>query len=264
MERTIYVEPIAKRYTVEVKDANKSGVNRSYRVASPCCSREGHPVLRKEEMKCAECGKVVSTKECTHKIVSVGKEEFLVESALLKDVVDQMEKHDEIVLKAFLDSEPEGTQDRYDALVYCFPNEKKAKEYKELAQTLKGKFAIGTGVFRGNEYQVVVTVGDDGLLRMRKMVEETRRYPLDVEAVTALLNKVEVSAQVIDLQRKVLDKKKAESYDVKVFRDRRGEMEEKIIEDIVVHGRVPSFAPRIVEEQKAESEVERLKALLGE
>jgi NAD kinase len=264
MERTIYVEPIMKRYAVELKDANRERRNRSYSNASPCCSKEGHAVKLKQEMKCAECESLVDRKTCTHKVVKIGKEEFLIEAAVLDGVLEQLEQVEEITITAISDSEPEGARDRYDALVYGLPVEKKAKEYKELAETLKGKVAIGAGVFRGNEFQVVVTVGDDGLLRVRKLVEESQRYGVEAQALTALLSKVEVSPQVVELQRKVLEKKKVDAFDVTVFRDRRGEMEEQVIEEVVVHGRVPSFAPRIVEEQKAESEVERLKALLGE
>lgn len=261
-ERVVLIEPLQKRYVVGVKDANRDKRNRSYSNASPCCSKTGHPVKLRQEMKCAECGNDVDRKTCTHKVVKIGKEEHLIGADLLDGVLDQLEQVEEIRIHTIMEKEPEGANDRYDSLLYGTPAEKKAKDYKELVETLRGRVAVANGVFRNNEFQVLVTVGDDNVLRFRKLVEESQRYGFDEDAVASAMA-TPVPEQVIDIQRKILDKKKVEEFDVKQFKDSRAAMEEQIIEDIVVNGKVPEVKPVLVQAQE-ENEVERLKALLGE
>jgi hypothetical protein len=113
---------------------------------------------------------------------------------------------------------------------------------------------------RGNEFEVVAYVGADDVIRLATLVEERNMNGLpDLQ----VLDKVEVKKEVVDLSRKILDKRQVEQYDFKQFKDTRAKVEEQIIEDIVLHGKVPDMKRAMVE-QKEDDEVARLQALMNE
>ena len=259
MERNIYIEPLGKLFSVELKDANRERRNRSFSNAAPCCSTPENPVKLKQEMRCAQCGESVDRKVCTHKIVDIAKKSYLISADLLEQVQEQMERMDRLTVQAVLSQEPVGAADRYDVLVYVLPVEKRAAEYVELSALLKGRVAVGKGVFRSNEFQFVMSVGEDGIVRIRKLVDEAQHTTpaLDVAGVA-------MNSQIVELENRILDRRQASDFDITGFRDSRVAEEERIIEEVVLHGKIPEM-PAVAMVQKADQdEVERLKALLNE
>lgn len=251
MERGVVVEPLKKRFVVSLRDANKQTRNRSYPNASDCCGAR-----LKQEKFCSVCNQL--SHSCQRKIVKIGKEEHLVDASLLKQAVDALEGMEDIKLTSFLKRRPSGAEDRFDALIYVYPAKKHEGAYVELAEILKGRTAVGTGVFRGNEYQILVEVGDDGIIRMRKLVGEERRYDmLDVNV------DFEVNWQIIELENKILDKVTVEDVDLTKFKDTRTAIEERIIEEVVLNGKVPEVKSEVRQERDLD-EIERLRALAGE
>ncbi len=251
MEKEILVEPLQKRFKVSVKDANKQSRNRSYSNASNCCGSK-----LSQEKKCSGCGEKVASGECQRKIVKIGKEEHLIEASALKQCQETFAESGEIVLSTFMDKRPEGSEDRFGSLVYASPAEKRDAEYDELRKVLKNKVAIGKGVFRSNEFQVIVEVGADNLIRIRKLVEESQRY--DAPEVPA---EMELNGEIVDLERAIIEKAVVDEHDVTEFRDTRSAMEEKVIEEFVLHGKVPEIKQEVKQEQET-NELERLKALV--
>jgi len=248
----VFVEPLQKRFRVEVKDANRQKRNRSFANASECCGAR-----LKQEKFCSACNEKVAPYNCSRKIVKIGKEEHLIDAKALEQAQEALEGMEEMKLHAFLQGRPKGAEDRFEALVYAFPAKKREGQYAELAAVLKGYVAVGEAVFRGNEFQVLVEVGDDGVLRVRKLVEEEQRYPMQqVDAVA-------VNPEIVALERKLLERKTVGDYDLTAFRDTRAEVEEKVIEDFVLNGKVPEVKKEVRQAQEND-ELERLKALVGE
>jgi len=252
MEKEILIEPLQKRFRVSVKDANKASRNRSYSNASNCCGTK-----LSQEKKCSGCGEVLKSGDCQRKIVKIGKEEHLIEATALKQCQENFDSG-EIVLSSFMDKRPEGAEDRFGGLVYASPSDKRDAEYDELRKVLKNKVAIGKGVFRNNEFQVIVEVGADNLIRIRKLVEETQRY--DRPEVPPSMN---VNQEIVEVERQIVEKATVDDFDVTEFRDTRSAMEEKVIEDFVLNGTVPEIKREVKQVQEL-SELERLKALVGE
>lgn len=254
--KQIYIEPMRTGFEVQLKDANRQKRNRSFSNASPCCQ-----AALKQEKRCGKCGESVATADCKHKIVKLGKQEYIIETDALKQVQDSLAQSEKVSVHTFLDALPEGAEDRYDALVYAYPVDKKELQYAELRSLLDGKVAVGTAVLRSNEYQVVLIVGADGVLRMRKLVEESQRYDFSPAAVKECLDGISPREQVVQLGRKLIQKATVENYDVTEFRDARSEYEERIIEEYVLHGKTPRIAQE-VKHQQEQDEVARLQALL--
>lgn len=253
MERDVVIEPLQKRFRIAVKDANRQRRNRSFANASDCCG-----VKLRQEKFCSSCNGKVGYGECKRKLVKIGKEEHLVDAAALQQATDALEGMEDIKLDSFLSRRPTGAEDRFDALIYAYPAKKHEAAYAELAAVLEGRTAVGTAVFRGNEFQVLVEVGDDGRVRVRKLVEEEQRYELQEIA------KVAVNGQIVELERKILDKATVEDVDLSVFKDRRSEIEERIIEDVVLNGKAMPDVKKDVAKEKESDELARLKALAGE
>jgi hypothetical protein len=257
VEMDIEIVPLGKRFVVEIKDANKASRNRSYGNASDCCGR-----ALKQEKRCSGCGAEVS--ECSRKIVKIGKEEYVVDAKVLKQAKDALESMEGITVSSFLKNLPAGAEDRFESLVYASPKDKKVGQYAELAALLKGRVAVGKGVFRSNEFQVLLTVGDDGVVRIRKLVEESQRYAFDSSTVRTQVDSVKLDEGIVAVEQRILDKATVEGVDLSSFKDTRSEVEERIIEDIVVNGRVPDAPLAKRQEQESQDELARLKALLGE
>lgn len=250
MEKEILVEPLQKRFRVSVKDANKLARNRSYSNASNCCGAK-----LAQEKKCSTCNEQVKSNECQRKIVMIGKEEHLIEATALKQCQESFSDGG-IVLHTFMDKRPEGAEDRFGSLVYASPSEKRDAEYDELRKVLGNRVAIGKGVFRNNEFQVIVEVGDDNMIRIRKLIEETQRY--DKPEVPASM---ELNAEIVELEKQIVGKAVVDEFDVKSFRDTRSQMEEKVIEEFVLNGTIPEVKQE-VKQEKDTNELERLKALV--
>ena len=254
MEKEILVEPLQKRFKVVLKDANRQKRNRSFPNASNCCG------ARLQQKKfCSVCGEEVDTAELTRKIVKIGKEEHLVEASALKQAITALEALDAIKLSTFMSSRPSGVEDYFDALVFVLPAKKREQQYAELANILKGKVAFGSGVFRNNEFQIMVEVGDDGRIRVRKLVEESQRYDIPTVDIS-----VELNNELVELERKIVEKNVVDSFDLSKFRDARAEIEEQVIEDVVLNGGVVENVVPQVKQAVEEDEIERLKKLLND
>lgn len=254
MERDIVIEALGnKRFKVELKDANRATMNRSYPNASDCCG-----VKLKQEKFCSSCMKKVEGTPA-RKLVKLGKSEYLIDAAALDNAMEQLEQMDAITVTAFVEEIP-AVEDRYDALLYGLPAEKRGSEYRELVEILKGRTAIGKGVFRNNEFQVLLEVGNDGCIRIRKLVEESRRYDIAFDSVQIAL-KSPVNEQVVELEKQIIGKKSVKEFDFSEFKDTRAKIEEQVIEDFVLHGKVPQVT--VVQEQKDENELARLQSLLN-
>lgn len=259
MQKTVVIEPLQKRFEVSLNSANRKKRNRYYSNASPCCN-----VRLKQEKKCSACEKLVENGSVTHKIATIGKEEYLIEADELKQVKDQLEAMEEMRVHTFLKKRPKGAEDRFDSLYYAKPAKKQEAQYAELREILNGRTAIGNVVIRSNEYQALIEVGSDGILRFRTLVEEGQRYDFDAQAINSEIEGKQPSQEIIDLERQILDKNSTDTYDITEFRDTRSEYEEQVIEEYVLHGRAPDTTTKPkVQEQAEQSELERLKALAG-
>lgn len=254
-ERTIKVEVLNKTFGVGLMPVAKAKRNRSWLNASDCCG-----VKLQQDKKCTACQKEVKATECQRKIVKVGKEEYLVKAEDIDNALESMESQEELVIHTFLPKLPENIQDRVDGIDYMAPIEKKEKDYKELQALLKGRFAVGKIVIRSNEYEVIVSVGTDGVIRMQKLVEQTQLY----DKPTISMDNVSLSEEIISLECSIIEKKMKSEYNFTEFKDTRSKVEEDIIEQVVLHGEVPQIVVKKVEIQKENDEVARLKALLGE
>lgn len=254
MEKTIFVEPLQKYFKVSIKEANKQKRNRSFSNASDCCG-----VVLKQEKFCSGCNEKI-TETPSRKIIKIGKQEHLIDAQALKQVQEQLESCEDIKIHTFLNKLPSNAVDRFESLVYTYPAVKKEAQYKELTEILKNRFAIGTGVFRNNEFQVILSVGNDGILRIRKLVEESQRYDFDSEEVVASFINTEVNPQVLEIENSILDKQMKDDFDLTSFKDMRTAYEEQIIEDFVINGKIPEIKTKVAEQQ-AVDELERLKAL---
>jgi hypothetical protein len=218
-------------------------------------------VKLKQEKSCSACGKEVHSGECSRKIVKVGKEEYLVKADDIDKALEAMEAQEELLLHTFVKEIPQDINDRIDGVEYIVPAEKKTKEYRELQEILQGRYAIGKVVIRSNEYEVIVSVGADGIIRMEKLVEQSQLY--DVPSIDAVAT-AEVSKEIISLECSLIDKRMQSDYDFTAFKDTRSKVEEDIIEQVVKSGEVPQAVVKQVEVKQDNDEVARLKALLGE
>jgi hypothetical protein len=255
MERQILIEPLQKRFTVALKNANKEARNRYYPNASDCCG-----VKLKQEKFCSSCNAKVEGVETRRKIIKIGKAEHLIESKALKQVKESLEAMETLEIHTFLKELPANAEDRFDNLVYVLPVEKKLAQYSELIELLKGKVAVGKGVFNGNEYQFVVSVGSNNVIKLRKLVEQSQIYDINMDLVSEAV-KTSLNPQIIALERQIIDRKLSTAFDISQFRDSRTEYEEKIIEEFVINGTVPEIKTEIAETQE-QDELERLKALI--
>lgn len=259
--KTIFIEPLQKRFDVDLKNAAKAARNKSYANASDCCGAK-----LKQEKKCADCGEAVHANDCRRKIVSIGKQDYLIDTSALKAVQETLEATDELRLRTFLNGEfGKEAQDRFDSLVYAFPIKKREAHYKELAALLKGRTAVGVAVFGSNEYEVLVTLGEDNIIRVRKLVEERQRYEYDFDAVKEQLADAKVNDEVIALENDILNRKSVDAYDFGVFHDTRSDFEEKVIEDYVLNGVMPQAAQTLEQfkDKQDNDELARLRVLAG-
>lgn len=249
MERTWVLEPLKKRFTVDMKAANRDKRNRSFSNASSCCEAKLKIVKR-----CSGCDNEVSAADCTHKLVKIGKEEHLIDGATLKGI---MPEEGEIVFDTVLDELPKGTDDWFAKLDFAAPAKKHEAEYAELAEILKGRYAIGKGVFRNNEFQVVATTGSDGIIRSRRLIDGDQRN--EKPNISEL---PEPNNQIVGVENQILGKSAVDGFDFNQFRDTRVEQEEKVIEDFVLHGKKPSKVVQEVKARVESDELERLKSLM--
>ena len=269
--KQIYVAPLQKEFTVEVDTANRKAKSTSYRSACSCAevttSTKGKKVVLgkfRQEMRCEKCNVEKSASTDTRKIVKVGTDELLIDASAIASAQQALEAIENVKLHTFLNKKPTGTEDRIESLIYDFPADKKAKHYAELAKLLKGRWAIGNGVFGKNEYQVLATCGDDDVVRFWTLVEERNRKDHNFEECASVVNGINLPEQVVALENELLDKATVDDYDLTKFVDTRTEVEQNVIEDFVVNGKLPEAPPTAqIEEEQAEDEVARLKALMG-
>jgi hypothetical protein len=261
MERQIVVEPLQKEFTLDIKDAFRQKRATSFASASPNSTLE-KPIRLVQKKFDAESTmtddrnkwREVSESQVTHKIVKIGKEEHLIP----KDVLEKATEFgsDKLKIHTILRGDmPVEAKTRICGVMYGHAKAKREGEYTELAEILKGRYAVGTIALRSNEFQVVMTADADGKIQIFKLADESQMYD---EPIVPLF---EVNKEIVELERQILDAKAVESFDFGEFRDSRVQTEEKIIEEFVMNGELPEIVTQKMEENKQENELERLKAL---
>jgi hypothetical protein len=254
MERTIQIEALNKPFNVGIKDAVRQKRNRSFGNATNCC---GESVVQKKF--CSVCDGDVTGNDFARKIVKIGKAKHLINAQALKQVKDTLNENDTIKIHTIVRELPRDMSDRNAGYVYVTAG-KKVNDFAELKELFQDFFGIGTAVFRGNEYEVVLWTGSDGRMRMNKLIEQTQLYDKPEADVAGTYNE-----QIVAIEKDILEKNSQKDYDFSQFRDTRAEAEEKMIEDVVLHGKQPEVKETIAEVTQAsdEEELERLKALAG-
>jgi hypothetical protein len=254
MERTIQIDALQKSFNIGIKDAVKKGRTRSFGNATNCC---GEKVTQKKF--CSVCDGDVTGTDFARKIVKIGKSEHLINAQALKQVKDSVAENDIIRVHTIVRKLPEGMSDRQDSYVYVTPS-KKVGDFLELRELLNDFYAIGTAGFRGSEYEIVLTSGSDGRIRLHKLVEQSQMYDKPEADVSGQVNEA-----IVSMEKDILEKNAVKDYDFSQFRDTRAEAEEKMIEDVVLHGKQPDVAETIAEvtQKSDDDELERLQALMG-
>ena len=254
-ERTIRIEALKKSFSIGVKDAYKQKRNRSFSNASNCCGS-----ALKQKKLCSSCEQDISATECERKIIKLGKEEHLIDAQALKQITEKLAEQEEIVIHTFVEELSQDAQDRYEGLSFITPIAKKQSDYIELREILKGRVAIGRAVFRSNEYEVLISVGTDNRIRVRKLIEQGQLYDLPDATIDAPINQ-----QIVGIEKQILAKATINGYDFAQFRDTRAETEEKIIEDMILHGKQPviSEVAKEVTHKTDNEELARLQELMG-
>jgi len=180
------------------------------------------------------------------------------------------QKADDIVITSVLKKFPFEARERIDGVARALPlGAKKSadqleanKQYAQVVKILQaaGGFAVGTTVFGNYEFQVVLEATDDGL-NIYKLASESRMYDFDREATKDVIKSAPVNPQLVELSAKVLEKSAADK--LPDFKPVKEEMTEKLIEDFVLHGKLPEVSIAEVKESKEKDELEQLRALLG-
>jgi hypothetical protein len=256
MERIVCVEPIlGVRFKADVKDVAKAKKALSFLNASNCC----HKPL-KEVKRCSECQQDVDATACQHKLFKVGKEMKLIPTALLEQAKDAQEATDELRIKQFIAHLPRDIEDRMGPAAYLTAVKKHGRGYKMLVAALgRVPYAIGSGWFRGYQYEFVVRMGSDGIVRLQRLVEQMQMYPRPESDLDA----GELDAETVELVGKVAQKKAIAEYDFTAFRDQGIETTKELIEKIVDGEQITVVVPEF-KEQQAQDEKEQLKALLND
>lgn len=255
MKKVIYIEKLQKRFPVDVRFVAKDATSRSFATASDCCG-----VRVNQKKFCSACSKEVKATEAKRKIVSLHKEDFLIDAAQLKDVVDALDEREEIVVKAVMSKEalPDDVEDRFGKMMKVIPVAKREGEYAELSALLRSCVGIASAVINGNEFEVLVYAGKDGVLRMRLLIDDEMHH--EMPAVELAMDKV--SEPILALEQRILQKAQVSEWDFSAHKNKRREMEEVLIERAIVKGEVPSPLPlETLTKEKEKDELARLKVL---
>ena len=264
MERTILLKgqngKDIKRFVVGIKNAYRQKRNRYLPNASPnSTDTEIYPLIQKKF--CPKTDEEISSDMISHKILKVGKTQYLVPSNVLK--LAQEFDSNEIVFNTYLEADalPDNMTERVENIIYAEQTKDKSA-YCELAKLLDGRVAVGTGVFGNNEYQVCARTNSDGRVVMYLLADEEQMY--DKTEIT----QAQFCEEIVALESQLLSKAeiKPSDYDVTKFRDSRAEREEQILTEFVIEGKLPEVAEIKIEAKREsdEAEKERLKALLAE
>lgn len=263
MERNIYIEPLQKRFTVGIKNTAKTLRNPSFLNASDC-----HGAPLKEEKYCAQCkakeGTAHTKGKTQRKLAKVGGEIIPISAQILADVKAQYDNAGDVRITAFLKSSPKGTAERISDAKWCVPAEKQIGAYAELGRLLEGRVGVGTAVFNGNEYQVVLTKADNGLVMLQSLVDETMMYAMNAEEIKREVEQAKVPENIVDMEKKLLERKTVKEFDLTEHRDGRIAQIQEIIEQAVLTGEVPKVVENKVAEKQEVDEEARLAKLLEE
>jgi hypothetical protein len=254
MERQIQVEALQKSFSVNVKDAVRKKRNRTFSNATNCCGS-----VVKQKKFCSVCDGDVTGEDFARKIVKLGKAEHLINAQALKQVQEAIKEKDTIKIHTIVHELPVGISDRHDSYVFV-TEAKKVGDFAELRELFRDFYGIGTASFGANEYEVVIWTGSDDRMRMNKLVEQGQLYDKPSADATGTYNE-----QIVEMERQILAKLAQSDYDFTQFRDTRAEAEEKMIEDVVLHGKQPEVAESVqaVVQKSDDEELERLKALMN-
>jgi hypothetical protein len=257
MKKVVYMEKLQKRFPVDVRFVTKDMTSRSFATASDCC---GVRVVQKKFCSNPTCNKEVKATEAKRKIVSLHKEEFLIDAAQIKAIVEALDEQEEIIVKETMPREelPDDLEDRFGKLMKAVPVTKREAEYAELSALFSSRVGIASVVINGNDYEALLYAGKDGVLRMRLLIDDEMHHELpDVE-----LAMDKVSEPVLAMEQRILQKSQIRTWDFSAHKNKRREMEDTLIERAIVKGDVPSPMPiEVLAQTKEKDELARLKAL---
>lgn len=253
MERTFRFEMLGgERFVFGLKDVARQKRNRSYANASNCCGVE-----LKQKKVCSGCGVEVDAKDSQRKIFKLGKESHLIDAQALKRITDELGEHEDVVFHTVLERLPSEFGERVDSVMWVLPGKKGERAYDELRTAIGAHNLVGKGVFRGNEFEVVLRAGADGVLRLYRLVEPSQFHEVPSVVVGDVGN-----PEVVAMASRLFGKSAVAEYDFGGFRDSRAKVEESLIESAVLGGEVPEVKSVSVAEEKDAERLARMKALL--
>jgi hypothetical protein len=257
MQKTIAIEAIGKRFVVDIQYADRKQRDPlTLKNATDCCGAE---IGAKKY--CKHCQKESPTS--MRKMWKKGKEERLISTDAFDAMTEELESREEskvksIIVKEKLDAK---VQDRYGRMLFITPVDKKEAGYKELKEILGAKTAIGTIVIKGYEYEYLLYVGSDDVLRMRLLLSDSQLH----ETPSINLNGVYVSEKVVAAYKQLLEKKaEVREYDFTQFVDSRGKAIESMVEQAILSGTIPKPKASPVQEMREVKEAEELARIEAE
>jgi hypothetical protein len=203
-----------------------------------------------ERKFCSQCNEPVS--KTSRKIIKIGKEEKLIDAALLANVLEQLEAVEEIHITQVSDTLPSEVERRYERLLYGDVVKKKEEDYATLRAYLGEGYGYGYGVFGHNKFGIVAHV-EGPVIMLRKLMDESQLVDIDAERIAKQTTQ-QVDPELIELGRQAIDRVKVQQPDFTQFKDERLDMEEQLIEQLI-DGKLPELKPavteKLVEDKKA-------------
>jgi len=253
MERTVYDEQLDVRFKVDVKDVAKQRKGITFSNASNCC---GEPLAIVKQ--CSKCKVAADATQCTHKLWKKGKVSVLVPVEKLEQIDEAQEQVEELRITASLSRLPDGFFERVGSSVKLLPVKKGEADYALFCERFKAaSFAVGTGLFRGSQFEFVAWLGEDGAVRLTKLVEQAQFY----EAASEALHLPAIDGEVGEMVASLVQKMAKTDYDFTQFSDNGIKMKQDLIERIALGEEIQEFKPQIVEQRKDDMKA-RLKARL--
>ena len=261
MEYKINVKQLGKSFNLDISygDTFKKSKNRTYASASPY-SPTGRLISKKF---CSDTGKEVKSEEITHSIYKVGKQEFRIPKSKLKEIREKLaSSSNEITIKAILRKDNSNIPIfKIDGGKWVSPTKKGERDYLELKELCKDYLLIGEAVFKSNSMEVILSTINDRLILLKLASSDRMTKSPDLDG----LQGIEINKEILEMEKKILERNIVDDYDFNKFIDKRNELEDELIEKIAIDG---EEFPAIKDDsssrdsKEVESEMERLKKLL--
>lgn len=243
-------------FQIDLVKLNKSAKNKSYPNLSNCCG-----VVLNQSKFCSSCKTEIKGETSTKKQFKLGKETYAIPTANLEAIKKALDT-DTITIIQYVDESDVDTKYFTEGIFSSKVFKKSGKEYAEFAEVLdmSGKVAIGEMVYNSRPYPVMIFHEDGHIcFRLLHFADELDTHP-EIEAASANAQKVELLTKIVDMNSK------KSKFNIKAFVNAREEKEEELI--MAVLENKPIVAAYEVETAREsvsdKSEIERLKALLGE